>query len=149
MPVLLTTQNAVKFGQSVSSIKSRLPEGTPEFDKVRSALLIPEILEYLEQENIQDVALVDIETHVCVAQTALEILEHGYKVAILADAVSSSSAQERMLALQRMLSAGTIINSVEAWAYEALRSAQHPSFVSASTLLEEIRLENGDFEANL
>ncbi|KAF5864520.1 hypothetical protein ETB97_007352 [Aspergillus alliaceus] len=113
--------------RSILIIKSRLPEGTPEFDKVRSALLIPEVLEYLEQENIQDVALVDIETHVCVAQTALEILEHGYKVAILADAVSSSSAQERMLTLQRMLSARIIINSVEAWAYEALRSAQHPS----------------------
>ncbi|QKX62137.1 uncharacterized protein TRUGW13939_09294 [Talaromyces rugulosus] len=89
------------------------------------------------QENRKEVVLVGIETHICVSQTALELKDHGYNVVVLADAVSSSSPQERVLALQRMSSSGITINSVEGWVFETLESAEHPSFRQVSSLLKQ------------
>lgn len=70
----------------------------------------------------------------------LELKDHGYNVVVLADAVSSSSPQERVLALQRMSSSGITINSVEGWVFETLESAEHPSYVTTNPLLKKMKL---------
>jgi hypothetical protein len=70
----------------------------------------------------------------------LELKNHGYNVVVLADAVSSSSPQERVLALQRMSSSGITINSVEGWVFETLESAEHPSYVNTNPLLKKMKL---------
>jgi nicotinamidase-related amidase len=59
----------------------------------------------------------------------VELHKHGYKVVVLADAVSSTSPQERNLALRRMLASGISINSLEGWTFELLGSAEHPLYV--------------------
>lgn len=58
-----------------------------------------------------------------------ELQRHGYNVVVLADAVSSTSSQERKLALKRMRDAGISVNSVEGWIFELLRSDNHPVYV--------------------
>jgi nicotinamidase-related amidase len=57
---------------------------------------------------------------------AADLLKRGYKVTILADAVSSSSLQERKLALDRLQRAGAEVTSTESWVFETIEDSAHP-----------------------
>ncbi|KAF9888958.1 hypothetical protein FE257_008128 [Aspergillus nanangensis] len=141
IPVIMTTQAATTFGPCVPSIRSCLPKGTLEYDKKQFSMLIPEVVDALKQEDRKEVVLVGIETQICVSQTALDLQKEGYKVVVLVEAVSSSSRQERDLALRRMQSAGIGVTSMESWLFETLRSAEHESFKQISALLRRTKPE--------
>lgn len=64
----------------------------------------------------------------------IELQKYGYKVVVLADAVSSTSPQESNLALRRMLASGMSVNSLEGWTFELLGSAEHPLYVQPQLL---------------
>jgi nicotinamidase-related amidase len=70
IPTIMTTQVSSIFGPCIPSVKSHLPEKTPEFDKKQFSMLTPEAKQLLQQEIRKEVVLVGIETHICVAQTA-------------------------------------------------------------------------------
>jgi nicotinamidase-related amidase len=57
---------------------------------------------------------------------AVELIKMGYKVTILADAISSSSLQERKLALDRLQRAGAEVTSTESWVFETIQDSQDP-----------------------
>ena len=69
-----------------------------------------------------------IETHVCVYQTALELLEKGYRVEVVADACSSRTLQNKQIGLDKMRGAGAAITSVETALFELLKVAEGPLF---------------------
>lgn len=64
-----------------------------------------------------------IESHICVTQTALDLLAAGYKVYVLADGVSSSNRGEVPIALERLRHAGAVVTSSESWMYECMGDA--------------------------
>ena len=70
--------------------------------------------------NRSQILLVGIETHVCVQQTALDLLEMGLLPVVLADAVSSRRPSDREVALARMRDAGAVITTVESAIYEMM-----------------------------
>jgi len=70
--------------------------------------------------------LTGIETHVCVYQTALELLANGYSLHLVSDAVSSRTPQNRQIGIDAMKSAGAQIASTEMVLFELLRSAADP-----------------------
>ena len=74
------------------------------------------------------VVLIGIEAHVCLLQTALELIEEGKEVFVVADAVGSRHAHDRDLALARMRQEGARIVSREMVAFEWLREAATPLF---------------------
>jgi hypothetical protein len=78
------------------------------------------------------VALCGIEAHVCVQQTARDLLSAGAEVAIVSDAVSSSRRGERTTALRCMASSGCRVISAESLVFELLGSAGHPDFRAVS-----------------
>jgi nicotinamidase-related amidase len=69
-----------------------------------------------------------METHICVAQTALAALREGYLVHVAADAVSSRTELNWKIGLDRMRAAGAVISSTEMMIYEALRSSGTSEF---------------------
>lgn len=73
-------------------------------------------------------ALVGCETHVCVMQTALGLLNHDFDVAIVVDGVGSRRVLDKELALKRLQSAGARLISSEMLAFEWLLSTHHPRF---------------------
>ncbi|KAF3394873.1 Isochorismatase domain-containing protein 2 [Talaromyces pinophilus] len=120
-----------KYGPCVPSIKQRLADNTPEFEKLKFSMLTKEAFDLLKVEKREHVVVVGVEAHICVAQTAF--------VVVLADAVSSTSPQERNLALRRMLASGISINSLEGWTFELLGSAEHPLYKKTSDLLKRTK----------
>lgn len=72
--------------------------------------------------------LIGIETHVCVYQTAIELLEQGFAVFVAADAVSSRTAQNKALALEAMKQAGAVILPTESILMALQKDAAEPTF---------------------
>ncbi|KAH8662432.1 Isochorismatase-like protein, partial [Xylariales sp. PMI_506] len=131
IPILLTTQNKSKLGDTVPSILNLLPKETPQFDKTLFSMITPPVADWLRQQQPSEVIIGGIEAHICVSQTALSLKEQGYKVTIIADAVSSSSTQERKLALERLQAKGIDVTSLESWVFDTVGDAKDPRFVVA------------------
>ena len=92
------------------------------------------------------VVLFGIETHVCILQTALELLDAGYKVYIIADAVSSIRFQDRAAGLKRMFLEGVKITTSEGVIFELMRNAKSTFF---KPLMPIIRDSAKDLMAHL
>ncbi len=83
------------------------------------------------------VAIVGIETHICVTQTALALVAAGHGVYVLADGVSSCNREEVPLALARLRAEGARVVSSEGWLYEVMGDAAIPPFRSAAAVVKE------------
>lgn len=85
----------------------------------------------------KSIVLFGIEAHVCVQQTALDLLEQGYDVHVLADGVSSQRVHDRSVALRRMAQAGAHVTTAESLIFMLLASAEHPQFRTIAGLIKE------------
>ena len=130
IPILLTTQYAKGLGNTVSDIASLLPE-TQAIDKQMFSCFGSEafcsLLKRLPGSRTT-VLLCGMESHICVAQTALGALRAGYLVHVASDAVSSRSEWNWKIGLERMRAAGAVLSSTEMMIYELLRSSGAPAF---------------------
>ena len=137
--VLATEQYPSGLGSSVPAVADLIERRCPKttFHCCASS----EIVDQLRAQNITQVTLVGIEAHVCVAQTALELLSIGFQVQVLADAVSSRHVFDREIALRRLELAGTVVSSTEAALFEWTETALHPKFKMISALVKEADLD--------
>jgi nicotinamidase-related amidase len=135
IPVLATEQYPQGLGPTVATLAPRLPSCFSK--KAFSSAAVPEVLEALARDARTQVALVGIEAHVCVQQTALDLLTRGVQPYIATDAVSSRYRVDRDGAFQRLGMAGVVLTTVEACAFEWLETAEHPRFKDVSRLVQE------------
>jgi len=84
--------------------------------------------ERLRRSRREHILMSGVETHVCIQQTALELLRVDYVVFVLADAVGSRWPLEKEAALARLRDAGAIITTVEAMMFELVRRCDVPAF---------------------
>ena len=84
----------------------------------------------------EQVLLCGIETHVCVYQTAMDVMEGGLDVTVVGDAVSSRTEQNKQIALARLAAEGAHISSTEMALFELLRTAKHPQFRDIAKLIK-------------
>lgn len=130
IPVLLTTQYAKGLGSTVPDIASLLPE-TQAIDKHMFSCFGSDMFCSLLKRlpgNRTTVILCGMESHICVAQTALGALREGYLVHVASDAVSSRAEWNWKIGLERMRAAGAVLSSTEMVIYELLRSSGVPAF---------------------
>lgn len=129
VPALVTVQNAARLGFTTEAIASALPENTAEFNKTAfSCMQCHEFADALEEHKPEQVIICGVEAHVCVSQTALDLLDSGYFVHIAADAVSSRTSDNKSIALDRIRSSGATITSTESAIFELVRDAARPEF---------------------
>src|SRR5262245_683493 len=135
MPVLATEQYPRGLGPTVASLRERLPERP---DKVAfSCAAIPQVIETLHREARPKVVLAGIETHVCVLNTALDLLALDFRVYIAVDAVGSRYRIDHDCALRRMEQAGAVLTTSETVVFECVGGAGHPAFKGISALVQE------------
>jgi nicotinamidase-related amidase len=128
VPVLATEQYPRGLGPTVSALAEVL-EGVNGREKVAfSACGAEGLVTELGERNIRDVILCGIEAHVCVCQTALDLLDQGRRVFVVADAVSSRTAANREIGFDRMRSAGATFVSTEMVLYEWMERAGTDEF---------------------
>jgi len=84
----------------------------------------------------KQVLLCGIETHVCIYQTAIDLLRQDFEVEVIADAVSSRALENKQIALNRMTSEGAKITCTETVLFELLKTAEHPKFRQIARLIK-------------
>lgn len=89
----------------------------------------------LSDNQRQQWIIVGMETHICVLQTCMELLEQNKTVVIVEDGVCSRTKSNFQNAIQRMRAAGAIIANTESVLFEWLRDASHPHFKELSRLI--------------
>ncbi len=137
IPILVTEQYPKGLGTTDTSIIQKLPEATPIFEKTGFSCCLAEgFCNALESSERKQIILTGIEAHVCVLQTALELLHKGYQVYVVEDAICSRKSVHKVYALQRMQQQGITIINHESVLFEWLRDASHPDFRSISGLLQ-------------
>ncbi|MDW8106426.1 MAG: isochorismatase family protein [Armatimonadota bacterium] len=150
VPIIATTQNATKLGILTAPLSLCL-QGVPTFDKLTFSAVAQEgFARHLQSLNRTQVVLAGVETHICVMQTALDLLKAGYSVHVPYDAVASRQKRDWKYALMRLSAAGATITSVESVIYEWLHEAGTDEFRHVLPLLkarEQARLkEDSDDE---
>jgi nicotinamidase-related amidase len=130
LPALMTTQYAKGLGDTVPEIASLLPE-TEAIDKHMFSCFGSDafcsVLKRMPGKR-NTVLLCGMESHICVAQTALAAVREGYIVHVASDAVSSRTEWNWKIGLERMRAAGAVISSTEMMIYELLRSSGATGF---------------------
>lgn len=127
VPVLATEQVPGKMGGTEAGLAGFLSQ--PAFGKTAfSCWGCRELVQAVEALGARQLVLVGIETHICVAQTALEALEAGLDVFLPLDAVTSRSAGATEAAVRRLRDAGVWVTHSESVVYEWVRDAEEPRF---------------------
>lgn len=126
LPIMVTEQIPAKLGKTLPQIADEIEEFNPIAKESFSCWDENNFREMLETLSRRHVVLLGIETHVCVYQTALDLIDNGYNVYLVADAVSSRTPENRQIGIDAMKSAGAHITSTEMVLFELLRTAADP-----------------------
>ena len=134
IPVVVTEQYVKGLGETLLEIKERLAE--PALEKMTfSCCGDPAFLDKLKALGRRQVIVVGMETHVCVLQTVIELLDAGYSVHLVRDAVMSRRKDNWFVGLETARAAGAVITSTEAALFQLLKVAGTESFKKLSKLV--------------
>ncbi len=146
MPILLTEQE--KLGTTVPEIKDVL-RNFNSYEPIRkldfSCYRNEEFRRILKDTNVSKILVCGIETHICVSQTALDLMQDGYGIRIPRDATSSHTREDFETAIERLRDSGAVITTTEALIYELTGRAGTPEFKRILELIKDrrYRLEFG------
>jgi nicotinamidase-related amidase len=136
IPILWCQQCPAALGPTVPEI-AELLAGNEPIDKSAFSCCGNEAFNARLNELARNqVLLCGIETHVCIYQTAVDLLAKGFRVDVPADAVSSRTLDNKQTAIRRMAGLGVNITSVEMALFEMLRTAEHPKFRQIAKLIK-------------
>ena len=150
VPVVATEQNPSRLGPTVDGLQAALRQARArtlskmQFSAVEEGLgewLRPEVqapqgnarslpkhLQKPAAAQRQSIVLAGCEAHICMLQTALDLVEDEFEVWVVTDACTSRTERNRDAAFDRLASAGVELVTTEMVAFEWLRSAEHPAF---------------------
>lgn len=136
IPVIWTEQIPEKMGPTVPEL-AELIDGAPVMPKTAfSCCGDRDFVSAITAANRHQALLIGIEAHVCVYQTAIDLIGRDVDVEVVADAVSSRTPENRQIGLDRMRRAGARIASVEMAVFEIMRDATHPAFRNVLTIVK-------------
>ncbi len=137
IPVVVTRQYVEKMGDLLPPIRTLLTPLTASFDKIGfSCCSSPAFVSELQRSGKKQILLCGVEAHICVLQTALDLVGMGFQVHLVADAVSSRTEANWKIGVDRMRQGGVILSSVETALYELLQGAGTPEFRQILSLIK-------------
>ena len=135
VPVIATEQ----YPQGLGSTNSQLAERLTIVHEKRSfsCARCTAVDEFLRNLNVRQVLLCGIESHVCVLQTAMDLLTAGYEVYLAVDAIRSRRRHDQRVAIRRMDSSGVTLTTVESALFEWCETSEASEFKQISQLVRE------------
>ena len=135
VPLIATEQYPQGLGATVSSLRERIEHRPAK--KTFSCAGCEKGMEGIVAAGRAKILVVGIETHVCVQQTALDLVAAGYRVYLAVDAIGSRAALDHDTALRRLEAAGLTLTTTESALFEWCATAAAPEFKSISALVKE------------
>lgn len=153
IPIYVTTQTRAKLGETVSELQPFLtqkdgggsslhPLVAADLDKTLFAMYTPSLASLFSSSPSSipsHIALVGIESHICVTQTCLALRKKhpNTKIYVIADGVSSCNKEEVPVALARLRQEGVTVTTSEGWMYECMGDAGIPEFREVVKIVKE------------
>ncbi|WP_419765923.1 MAG: hydrolase [Arcobacter sp.] len=136
VPIFVNEQYKKGIGETIPSLRE-LTDDYPHFEKTTfSCCGNNDGLSAIKATGKKVVILAGIETHVCVLQTALDLLEEGFQPVLVTDCVNSRKAKDKETAIQRLIQAGVIPTTYESLLFELTVNAKNPVFKGISSLVK-------------
>ncbi len=136
LPIYFTEQYPKGLGSTTPSILDQLVEIKP-FDKMSfSCSGAPDLFEEFKMKNLSQIVVCGIESHVCVQQTVLDLIENGFQVNLAADAVSSRKEIDYNTSIDRMKHHGAEVTTTESILFELLNVCGTPQFKEISKIVK-------------
>ncbi|MCE1253093.1 MAG: isochorismatase family protein [Anaerolineae bacterium] len=135
-PVLLTEQYPKGLGATIPELRQVMGD-QPAIEKVVfSSYQVEEFKYQLENHKRNNIIIGGIETHVCVLQTVLDLINAGYHVFVAADATCSRTKFNWITGINLMREAGAVVVSTETILFQLLKSAGSEQFKQISKLVK-------------
>ncbi len=136
IPILVTQQYTKGLGETINDITGTL-SGQSHIEKISfSCCDEPLFMKELGRQDKEFIIIAGIEAHVCVLQTALDLIKNSYFPVVVQDCVSSRTKNDSHMAIERMRSEGVIITTYESVLFELCRFAGTDSFKQISRLVK-------------
>lgn len=136
VPILWLEQNPEGLGPTIPEVSELLTSIEPISKSSFSGCRNERFVQALKDANRNQVLIVGIEAHVCVYQTAVDLVDLGYEVEVVTDAVSSRTVENKKVALQKMRDIGVSLTSTEMALFELLEVAEGEQFKEILKLLK-------------
>jgi len=136
IPILWCQQCPDSLGPTIPEIAELLTDNEPVNKSSFSCCDEETFNTKLQALNRRCVLLCGIEAHVCIYQTAVDLLRKGYEVNVIADAISSRTLGNKNTAISRMAAEGVKISCTEMALFELLKTAEHPQFKQIAKLVK-------------
>ena len=140
VPVLASEQYPQGLGPTVESLAAILGE-TPPGKLTFSCARDDGLKRALEDTGRNQIIVTGIETHVCVLQTALDLVSLGFEIFVPHDAVNSRRPADKEWALHRMAASGAAITSTESALFELLERCDTAAFKTVAKLIKRLPVE--------
>ena len=136
LPIILTEQYPKGLGRTAEEILFSLPQDFEVVEKTAfSSCGASAFMEKLRETSARQVVLCGLETHVCINQTAHDLLNEGFEVHLLTDCVSSRFEPDKETALRKMQMNGVVPSCVEMALFELMKDAKHEQFKEIQELI--------------
>ena len=136
LPIFITEQYRKGLGPTEAAILEALKPLQILEKMTFSCCGVQPLMAQLKNENIKQIVICGIETHVCVQQTALDLVAQGYQVYLVRDGVSSRKELDHNTAIERMRQVGVIVTTTESVLFELLVKANTPEFKEIAKIVK-------------
>lgn len=145
IPLISTMQ--VNFGPVDTRVTEHHHDGVKMFEKKTFSMWDDQFDAHWKTLGRKSAVLYGLECHVCVKQTALDLLERGCDVHLVVDSCSSMNWADRAIGLQAMSDAGVTMTSFQSLMFELMRRVDHPNFKPVLNVVKQNPERQLDWES--
>merc|ERR1719295_298196 len=138
IPVIATEQYPKAFGKTREEL---VTPKTMIFEKTKFSMITDEVESKLKEiggvKERNNVIMTGAEGHICILQTTLDLLKRGYTVHLCVDAIDSQRAEDKEIAMQRLMQCGAVLTTSESVLFQLLGDAKHPKFKATQGFVKQ------------
>ena len=134
--IAITEQNPLKLGMTIESILAN--NEFPKFEKMEfSCSENKNFINYINEYNFKNIIVCGIESHICILQTSIDLLEKGFNVLIPRDAIGSRNEIDNDTAFLRLILSGAVASTTESLICELCKTSSRKEFREVSKILKK------------